>query len=299
MTRSCFTAFFLVLVLGVQLALVSSSKATTASQSRGLASRIVGGSEANRKRFPYNTYLYSKSTGLYSFWNCGGSLIHPDVVLTAASCIVDGSENVTVDVWVNSTTIKYSPHDYYRTAVKLVVHPTYKQPRLLDDIGLVFLDKLVEGVPLVKMNRNAAIPVSINPPSMTAIGLGATALYIDDFWGMVVGADFPKVLMKVPIYPVPMLSCKKAYGSRKVGNGTICAGGDGVKGICELGDRGGPLLMMKQSAQNDVQVGIATGYDCPKKANRPDIFTKVSYYAKWIDRQICKYSKKKPTTCRV
>ena len=105
--------------------------------------------------------------------------------------------------------------------------------------------------------------------------------------------------MKVPIDLVSQTSCKKTYNSRKIGVSTICAGGSGDSGVC-TGDTGGPLLLMKASAQADVQVGITSTrsmFTCPKVADRPDIFTRVSSYAKWIDEQICLYSKRRPSTC--
>jgi secreted trypsin-like serine protease len=44
--------------------------------------RIVGGKDANRDRFPYYVALLRPG---FQF-TCGGTLIAPDVVLTAAHC---------------------------------------------------------------------------------------------------------------------------------------------------------------------------------------------------------------------
>ena len=295
MSSSCTTAFFVVLFLGVQLALGSSSGSTTDSENRGLASRIIGGSEAELTRFPYFTYFKGfNQDGSQS--RCSGSLIARDVVLTTASCLSSGWSDLTYDVWVNSTTIDLSTHEHYRVSNKTVAHPKFNSDTYPNDVGLLFLNSPVPArVPLVTMNRNRSIPVYSEPTTeLTAIGLGA--VYLNDTEGRVVIR--PKVLMKVSINPVSQLSCKKTYTSRKVGVWNLCAGGSGDKGVC-LGDNGAPLLMMKRSAKSDVQVGIAAGYgtyECPKIVDMPDIFTRVSYYAKWIDAQICKYSKYKPST---
>lgn len=292
MTRTYFTAFCLVLLLGVHLAFGTLSGATPALQNRNLGSRVVGGTKASQKRFPYYTYIVIGAADGNK--KCGGSLIARDVVLTAAHCLVAEYSNITdVDVWVNSSTAKYSEYEYYRTARRLVVHRLYKPSTLRNDIGLIFLDKPVKGVPLVKMNRNASFPGSVNPPSLNAIGLGATG-YNESTWSY----TFPQVLMQTSLKSLSMLACKKVYGSSKTGESTICAGGDGVKGVC-FGDSGGPLLVKKSSASNDVQVGITSngpGGSCVA-LGEPDIYTRVSYYAKWVDTQRCKYSKYKPSSC--
>ena len=296
MMRSCITEFFLVLFVGVQLALGSSYEATSTSENRGLASRIIGGSEAELKRFPYFTYFKSISEYGFGSW-CAGSLIARDVVLTSASCLDYGWSELTYDVWVNSTTIKHTTYEHFREANKSVVHPNANYFK--HDVGLLFLNRPVPArVPLVTMNRNSSIPVLSDPASeLTVIGLGEVYKYVNDTdqWVM----TLPKALMKAPIYPVSRMSCKKAYSSGAVGAWSLCVGGNG-EGVC-YGDRGDPLLMMQGSAKTDVQVGIASTYstwECPKQADKPDIFMRVSHYAKWIDSQICLYSKYIPSTTK-
>jgi secreted trypsin-like serine protease len=264
-------------------------------QHRDLESRVIGGTIANSVRFPYYTFIksYSQYGGGGS---CGGSLIASDVVLTAAHCLATddfyGTSILGIDVFVNSTTYKYSEYEYYREATKWVVHPDYNPSNLANDIALIFLDAPVKSVPLVVMNRNASIPVSKNPSALRVIGLGVENInnsYFDSTY------TFPDQLMQAELNPLSVTACKKRYGSYSIGEKVLCAGGDGLASPC-YGDSGGPLLMMKSSAEKDVQVGIVSwGTGCDPDS--PGVFTRVSSFGQWIDVQICKYSKSKPSTC--
>jgi secreted trypsin-like serine protease len=163
---------------------------TTVSQHRDLETRIIGGKVADSTRFPYYTYVRITSTE--GDTSCGGSLIAPDVVMTAAHCIVPEYDYDTVnavDVWVNSTDLAYTKYQYYRAATRWVAHPAFELERVMNDIGLIFLDAPVKGVPFVKINRNASIPDSTNSSVLTAIGLGAIEA----------PAQYPKFLMQVGI----------------------------------------------------------------------------------------------------
>lgn len=48
-------------------------------------SRIIGGALASPGQFPYQVYLQTKF--FYGDSSCGGSIISPDWILTAAQCV--------------------------------------------------------------------------------------------------------------------------------------------------------------------------------------------------------------------
>eukprot|EP00984_Skeletonema_dohrnii_P038842 scaffold42568_cov155-Skeletonema_dohrnii-CCMP3373.AAC.1 len=68
-------------------------------------------------------------------WLCGGSLIAPDVVLTAAHCIIGGSPS-QVNIW-DASRGRMTP----RTVQSAVMHPRYKSDGLSDDIALIKLSE--------------------------------------------------------------------------------------------------------------------------------------------------------------
>ena len=55
--------------------------------SQGFQTKIVGGESANAKDFPWLVMLGPVKNGNVEIYNCGGSLITKDAVLTAAHCL--------------------------------------------------------------------------------------------------------------------------------------------------------------------------------------------------------------------
>jgi secreted trypsin-like serine protease len=227
--------------------------------------------------------------------------------MTAAHCVEStndffgGTSSITgIDVFVNSTTVKYSKYEYYRTGIKWIVHPYRNKLNQKNDIALIFLDAPVIGVQPVKMNKDANIPVSDAPSPLTVIGLGANGTNTTDFFfGPYTTFTSPDQLMKGIIDTVPVSQCKKTFSSFFFGDSNICAGGDGVKKAACFGDSGGPLLLTKSSAKEDVQIGIVSWGPNGCTGAYPDVYTRVSYFAKWVEGQICTFSKSKPSTCPI
>ena len=255
---------------------------------RNLNSRIVGGSKAVPGRYPYFTQLditYEGWLSSYSY-GCGGSLIAKDGVLTAAHCLTpesDWDSVWSIDTWVNSSGFFDSPYEYARSASQFLIHESYDSNNFANDIALIFLDDPVENVPLVKINKNANAPAV--GKSMTAIGLGNLKS------PPVVKATY---LMEVSMNTLAGSTCSGLYGASYFKNPNhVCAGSG--KNTCQ-GDSGGPLLIKGRNAANDVQVGIVS-FGEPGCGRFPGVYTRVSKYSKWIDSNVCAYSKYPPATC--
>lgn len=235
----------------------NSSDDPSESQNRNLETRIVGGSFAGRKRFPYFALISMVKDGIpnYSYYGyCGGTLVARDVVITAATCVVDSHENST-NVWVNASSFQSSKYVYHRQVRKFVLHPkfeySYYDANMENNIALIFLDKPVMGVPLVKLNRNASVPLSSDPPPLTAIGLGATFMSTwsqDDIY-----FQEPERLKRITIKKGSMVACKKWYGSL-IGKSHFCAG-NGTEELC-FGDEGGPLIMKKLQVTKGISKSV-------------------------------------------
>lgn len=75
------------------------------------------------------------------FFFCGGSLIAPDVVLTAAHCVNGGRFETAVRVFAGCNAVR-GPRDCdeERAVVQMVLHPDWNDTTLANDVALLRLD---------------------------------------------------------------------------------------------------------------------------------------------------------------
>ena len=194
-------------------------------------SRIVGGFEAE--------------PGAYKFFasldvGCGGSLITPDTILTAAHCgdYTVGTARIGSD--------DYSSGGEIRSVVSQCRHPGYDALTTGNDYMLLKLESPVDTntYPVIELNRDILMPE--HDDILTVIGFGLTSE----------GGDQSQKLLQVD---VPMNSyelCNEQYGGT-IDEGTqFCAGYvEGGKDSCQ-GDSGGPIFEMRGSTP--VQVGVVS-----------------------------------------
>jgi secreted trypsin-like serine protease len=226
---------------------------------------IVGGTPADVTDAPWTVALIdTNSSSPRKGQRCGGALIDPQWVLTAAHCI-DKNWSDPTQVYALEGTVNLNSGGTTRRVDRLIKHESYDPYTWDNDIGLLHLDTKATSTPVA--------PATTDPAD------GVNALVTG--WGdTVTGPSYPVDLQKVRIPIVARQSCNSAQGyGGKVTLHMICAGEEG-KDSCSR-DSGGPLVAFDTGAPALVGI-VSWGWNPCGTKNKPGVYTRVSQYIEWI-----------------
>ena len=267
------SAWSLAALLAVAALLGAVSPAASAAPARvGGDPEIVGGVPAQPGAFPYQVAIvHHDEPDPFNAQFCGGSLIAPDTVLTAAHCL-EGESVSNLDVRSGIIDLVTDIGD--RSRVRQVrIHPRYDPATNNNDVAIL---QLVTPLP--------EAPVAVAQPSQTGLWRPGTLATITG-WGDLTGnSDYPTDMHEAD---VPLRSdedCAAAYGAGFVAGHMLCAGVPDVGGIdtCQ-GDSGGPIVV--DDAGTPVQVGLTSFGDGCALADFPGVYTRLdTYFAPFIER---------------
>ncbi|XP_004625907.1 chymotrypsin-like protease CTRL-1 [Octodon degus] len=237
------------------------------SPALSFSQRIVNGENAVSGSWPWQVSLQDRN----GFHFCGGSLISPNWVVTAAHCnISPGSHSVVLGEYDLSS--KAEPVQVLAIS-KAITHPSWNPTTLNNDLTLL------------KLASPAQYTTRISPVCLASSN---EALYdglkcVTTGWGRLsgVGNVTPARLQQAVLPLVTVNQCRQYWGS-SITDSMICAGASGVSS-CQ-GDSGGPLVCQKGSTW--VLIGIVSWGTTNCNVQAPAVYTRVSKFNTWINRVI-------------
>ncbi len=237
-------------------------------------SKIIEGKQSKSDAWPWMAAILStKESGKIGF--CGGTLVAPQWVLTAAHCV---EKTISMKVLLGENNLR-GTLDKFIKVTHSIIHPEYtSNVYSAADIALLHLER----PSLIK-------PVSLANDFVFQREEGNSALAMG--WGLthqgseVIGDEdiAPAHLQEVRLTINSGSECNNPFFP----NNIICLGVYDKKATCS-GDSGGPLLIFDPNSKNWKQIGITSfgSKDCSIQ-DGIDVFTQVDKYKKsFIDSTI-------------
>lgn len=226
-----------------------------------VAPQVVGGASTVTAEHPWMVALTTvASEPAY----CGGALVAPDRVLTAAHCI-SGYRLGDVRVIAGRTDLR-GTDGQQRRVQDFWIHPSYRSPGQGGDIAVLFLDRAMP---------YRTLPLETDPDAYQP-GAPATVLG----WGYTSeDGPYSSELRGADVTLIADSDCGATYRQFDP-EAMLCAGRPRGGADACYGDSGGPLVARGRL------VGVTSWGSGCGRAGRPGVYTRVTSYATEINAQL-------------
>lgn len=249
-------------------------------------SRIAGGGQTGIGEFPWMIAILQRDKVANKFrYLCGGSLIHPSIVMTAAHTIAGKSIQQLISrggEWDLKSSMEMYAHED-RAVTRVIIHTEFNNNTLANDIALLQLDWPFQ----IGTNINTICLPPANVFTDANVRCTATG------WGRNrADGKYQSIMQRIQMSIVAHWMCQNRLRQTRLGRyyrlhrGFLCAGGERGNDTCK-GNGGSPLVCRVPNSPSDrfYQAGIvAGGIGCGRGV--PGIYVNVAWYINWIWRQM-------------
>jgi len=248
-------------------------KPGTCGQPEIQGQRVIAGITATRGSWPWQILMLYNGRG-----GCGGSIVGPRHVVTAAHCVAGRTRYPTrfsVRVGEHDTRKTEGSEAEYRVK-RVFQHPDYQRPTALNnDIAVFELEKPIQFSKYVQ-------PICL-PDKDVPVG---SDCYITG-WGKVRHPGYMTNILQQAKMPVvsKQVCHKKNYAAIRipVTDAMVCSGdgGSSRRSGCH-GDSGGPFVC-QLNGRWELHGAVSHGSPRCASTETYTVFARVAYFKKWID----------------
>ncbi|MEH7870816.1 trypsin-like serine protease [Rhizobium laguerreae] len=255
--------------------------------------RVIGGQTAKKGEWPWQVKILApdpEQRGRFG-GHCGGSLISPRWILTAAHCVTSGRSGkqdlfardlliVEGKSKIDKVIAVDGPDKPGLAVEEVIIHEDFDRKVFANDIALIKLSEPAKSKPTILASASDdEVEAAGHPAVVTGWGYTKADHGWDDKY-------LPTELQEVELPIVPREDCRAAYRDSSmrmnpIDERNVCAGyAKGGKDACQ-GDSGGPLVAQRPD-KRWIQLGIVSwGAGCAE-AEHYGVYTRVAAFRDWI-----------------